>query len=142
MKILKGILNKLNMQIPDEPPETGGILGSKNDDIITDIINDRIKPSNKSCHYEPNVNFLNWHINKWTDEGITFKGVFHTHFVGIKTLSYADKVYISVIMKNMPKEITYLYFPVFVLPERELVCYKAEKSKEGLKISCEDVIVI
>jgi len=143
MKITKTVLYELNNMISDNPPETGGILGSKYDNIITDVIMDKVnKSSDKICCYEPNVDFLNQHINKWCEKGIDFKGIFHTHFVGVKTLSCADKIYISVIMKNMPAEITYLYFPVFVLPNREFVCYKAEKSDKEIKISCEDVIVI
>lgn len=143
MKISIAAFNKLNMLISDEPPEIGGILGSKNDNIITDIIKDEIKKSfQKKCYYEPNVDFLNQHINKWIEQGIAFKGVFHTHFVGVKTLSCADKKYINAIMRNMPEEIIYLYFPIFVLPSRELVCYKAEKSKKEIKIYHEDVVII
>ena len=143
MKISKNVLYKLNNLISDNPPETGGILGSKDNNIITDIIMDEIKkPSYKICCYEPNVDFLNHHIDKWLEKGISFKGVFHTHFVGIKTLSRADKKYISTIMNNMPEEIAYLYFPVFVLPDRKMVCYRAEKTKKEIKIFYEDVDII
>ena len=143
MKISKTVLNEINNLISDNPPETGGILGSKDNNIITDVIMDKIKnSSDKICCYEPNVDYFNQHIDKWVKKGIAFKGIFHTHFVGVKTLSCADKKYISAIMENMPEEITYLYFPVFVLPNRELVCYRAEKTNKEIKIYYENVIVV
>lgn len=143
MKISRIAFNKLNTMISDEPPETGGILGSKNYNIITDIIRDEIKKSSdKMCCYEPNVDFLNQHIERWAEKGVAFKGVFHTHFFGVKTLSCADEKYISAIMKSMPEKITHLYFPVFVLPSRELICYRAEKANKEIKIFYEDVIII
>ena len=134
---------KLNLLISDHPPESGGILGSIDDNIITEILKDKVKvSSNKICCYEPNVCFLNQQIAKWSTKGISFKGIFHTHFVGVSTLSLADKKYIHKIMKNMPTQIKYLYFPIFVLPNRELVCYKAEKFKNEINIFPEDVTII
>ncbi len=143
MNISRAAFDKLNTLISGEPPETGGILGSKKNNTITDIILDRTQKSfGISCYYEPDVDFLNKCIDEWAGNGILFKGVFHTHFAGVKTLSSADKKYISSIMKNMPEEIVYLYFPVFVLPNRELVCYKAERADSEVSIYLEDVIII
>lgn len=143
MKISITAFKKLNISISDQPPESGGILGSTYDDVITEILKDKVeKTPNKMCCYEPNVYFLNQQIAKWTDKGISFKGIFHTHFVGVNTLSLADKKYIHKIMKNMPTHIKYLYFPIFVLPNRELVCYKAEKIKNRINIFPEDVTII
>lgn len=143
MKISKTAFNTLNSAVSEEQTETGGILGSINNDIITDIIIDEIKdPIDKICYYEPNVDLFNQCIDEWISNGITFKGVFHTHFAGVKTLSIADKKYIFSIMDNMPEEIVSLYFPVFVLPDRELICYRAERLTEEVKILTEETIIV
>lgn len=143
MKIKKYVFDNLNRMISDEPPETGGILGSQDDDCITDVIMDKTKSNAaKICSYTPNVEFLNKSISKWADNGIYFMGVFHTHFVGVKSLSYADKKYIKRIMKSMPDGINCLYFPIFVLPEREMICYKAVRENVEIRIFNDELVVI
>lgn len=141
MKIIEESFNKINKLISDEPPETGGILGSNDDNCITDIILD--KPCNtysRFCCYEPNIPYLNKCIADWANERIHFKGIFHTHFAGVRSLSDADVKYIHVIMEKMPDQIKFLYFPVFVLPDRELVCYKAER-KDGVIYMCREEVI-
>ncbi len=143
MKITTSAYNKLYNLTPKKPPECGGILGSAHDGYITDVILDKIKnPTYKACQYEPNVEFLNACIDEWSANKIIFKGVFHTHFAGVKTLSNADIKYIYAIMNNMPDEITHLYFPVFVIPNQELVCYKAERAAGKIQIHSDDISFI
>ena len=141
MIIYKSAYNIINNLITDEPPETGGILGSNDGNIITNVIVDRnMEASIKRCIYSPNVDFLNECIATWAEENIVFMGIFHTHFMGVETLSDADKKYIHEIMEAMPKEIESLFFPVFVLPNRILACYKVERrcimeiKRDNLKI--------
>ena len=43
-------------------------------------------------------------------------------------------------MQAMPAQIEYLYFPIFVLPERELVSYKAKKTGTKINIIREETI--
>lgn len=143
MKTTKQIITKLNTLLSDISFETGGILGSENNDIITNIIIDEPDVTHTTlCRYEPNVEFLNKHIDNWSKKNIIFKGIFHTHFGGSKSLSSADKNYIYNIMKNMPSHITYLYFPVFVLPQEELICYIAKKENETIKIYIDNLDII
>ena len=42
-------------------------------------------------------------------------------------------------MKNMPKEIKSLYFPLVVMPEKEMLCYRAELINEKLAIEIENI---
>ena len=49
----------------------------------------------------------------------------HAHFHDVATLSEGDKVYIKKILEAMPPELATLYFPIIVLPKRELVSYRA-----------------
>ena len=140
MKIKRTVLEKINAAVPDTPPETGGILGSSDGNVIDRLIMDY--PSEipeRLCSYSPNTDFLNSCISDWQESNISFIGIFHTHFVGVKTLSHGDKKYINTIMAAMPDTIEYLYFPVFVLPERILVCYKAQRVYNEVEISSEEL---
>ena len=142
MKIQKQILQELNKKIADMPPETGGILGSKNGVLIEKIVIDRPNGIDKYCSYAPNVDFLNQALETWQKRNICFMGVFHTHFFGVKTLSEGDKNYITLIMQSMPKSIESLYFPIYLLPDRELVCYCAVRKDEIVEIYKEDLIIV
>ena len=143
MRITKEAYEILNNYITGEPPETGGILGSSDDNVITHVVLDKQNAlSVRCCSYSPNVDYLNGCIINWMRKGIKFMGVFHTHFAGVATLSEADKIYINSIMTAMPREITFLMFPVFVLPERKLICYRAEREKNLVNIIKENLEII
>lgn len=143
MKIQSDIVNSINESITGEPPETGGILGSLDGETITHFVMDEIgQLPERMCSYSPNVDFFNNCIEIWAQENIAFKGIVHTHFAGVQTLSEADKKYIYEIMNAMPEEINILYFPVFVLPDRKLICYKAQKHDEKTSISIDELEVV
>ncbi len=143
MIITKSALKEISNSLSDLHFEAGGILGSNNNQVISHIVTDipSILPS-CTCSYFPNVNFLNKQIEKWQIENIIFKGVFHSHIYGGKTLSDGDKKYIENIMKSMPVEINSLYFPVFVIPQKELICYKAIRISDTVFIKSENLTVI
>ena len=142
MKISKKILESFNSCILDKPPEIGGILGSHDNEVIDELVMDEPNPHTiKNCSYTPNISFLNQNIELWQSNNINFKGLFHTHYYGIKTLSCGDRKYIAEIMNSLPKSIKYLYFPVFVLPNRELICYKAVRENDTVFIEEEPLII-
>lgn len=143
MKILNSIIKEINISVSDIPPETGGILGSSNGNVIDKLIMDHPSETpERPCSYSPNTNFLNHCINKWQENNISFMGIFHTHFVGVKTLSSGDRNYIYAIMAAMPDNIEYLYFPIFVLPDRILVCYKAVKCGSMVDILLDELQIL
>lgn len=125
MKIYYNVLNEILQRVPSAPPETGGIIGGK-DERICLWEYDRGYPV-KGCAYRPNVNFLNQVIAEWLDKGYDFMGIFHVHFGGSKNLSDGDKRYIEEIMNVMPGNITQLYFPIVLQPDRQMVSYVACK---------------
>lgn len=142
MIITKEVYDLINGSIPEGPPETGGILGSTKDEIIDVVIMDVLRfPVERMCSYTPNVGFLNMNIEKWSNNSISFRGVFHTHFMGVDTLSHADRQYIELIMKAMPDTVKILYFPIFVLPKREIVCYRATFRNDKTEIQREETII-
>lgn len=140
MRILKSVIDTINNLVSDQPLETGGILGGHDNELIDEVVMDLPDSTNtRPCSYFPNVDFLNHTIEKWQKNGVFFRGIFHTHFVGVKTLSCGDKKYINAIMNAMPSSVDSLYFPVFVLPNRELVCYRAIKRHRTVEICYEEI---
>lgn len=68
--------------------------------------------------------------------------MFHTHFGASKTLSLSDQSYIQAIMQAMPEEITQLYFPVILLPEKQIVSYIATRKQEQITIACDEISLV
>lgn len=140
MRIKKEIYNNILTSVKDIPPESGGILGEK-DGVIQFVVYDEGRKTRKMCSYSPNVQKLNVVIQDWQEKGILFCGIFHTHFFGVETLSEGDRLYIKMIMEQMPIEIKRLFFPIVLLPQREMVVYVAKKEQEQLIIK-QDIVSI
>ena len=142
VKIKKSIIDLMVCSVPDRPPEIGGILGRHEelvDEIVIDLPNPHIP---KKCSYVPNISFLNGKIDIWAQNDIALAGIFHTHYFGVRTLSEGDKKYIQKIMSALPVCVEHLYFPIFVLPENELVCYKAVRQNGVVLIQKDDVVIV
>jgi len=139
MKISRYVYDQM-FQLPCVPPEIGGILGSKNEEI-DELVFDITEPSYFNGIYVPNVSFLNKCIDKWLDEGITFRGMFHTHALNWLELSSDDKKYIIQIMNAMPDSITKLYFPV-VFPLNFIRDFYAEKRDDQIIILEEELKIV
>lgn len=132
MIITKNALEHIFKIANSKKVELGGILGTDNNEIISRIVTDSSENS-FTCKFDyyPNIDFLNKEIESWAKQGISFMGIFHTHFSGCKNLSDADKKYIKEIMICSKGITEHLYFPVFTLPDNELNVYKASfKGKE------------
>lgn len=125
MKIYKHILEEIIKIVPSVPPETGGILGGRNQIISHCAFDNGEDTSNAYDTYAPNIQMLNSTIKQWEKSGIKFYGIFHSHCSKAKELSMADKRYISRIMKMMPPQVGSLYFPI-VIPEKELIVHRAD----------------
>ncbi len=141
MKITCNVYNKIILSQRDTPPETGGILGGINGTVTAAEL-DKGMQTREGCCYSPNVKAINETIKSWQQDNILFMGIFHTHFFGVKTLSLADKSYIEKIMKNMPSFIEGLYFPLIVMPQKEMIVYKATTNKERLTFEAENIVII
>ncbi len=143
MVITKSVFEKIKSALFASSYEAGGILGSEDNTVISHIVIDvPIQAPACACSYSPNIEFLNKQIENWQINQILFKGVFHSHFAGVKTLSKGDIQYIYTILNSMPSEIEYLYFPIFVFPQNELVCYKAIKQQNKISILYEDLYIV
>lgn len=140
MKISHRVLDELLSSIPCAPPETGGILGGKSGTVSTYAIDLGLDTFDNYDHYYPNVKYLNQIINDWAKQGISFYGVFHSHFPGGEQLSLRDKKYISHIMLAMPLEVNELFFPV-ILPTG-IIGYQASRYGSQVRICCDDIKII
>lgn len=141
MYICGTLLNNILNAMPSKPPEKGGIIGGKDEEICIWKYDAGLKE--RGCVYQPNVDFLNRVIASWTENGYDFMGILHVHFGGAKLLSEGDKRYIEKIMKAMPDSVKTLYFPVVVQPEKEFISYKAALDSQGkLEIVLDEVKII
>ena len=140
MRICRDIYNNILISVNNIPPESGGILGAK-DEIIQFVAYDEGVKNGKMCNYSPNVEKLNLVIQDWQEKGIMFCGIFHTHFFGVETLSEDDTLYIKAIMKQMPIEIEKLFFPIVVLPQRDMIVYVANREQEQLIIRKDTILI-
>ncbi len=141
MRIQEKIYNNIINFADDCRCECGGILGGKKDNCIADVFFDKGKDMGYPCVYKPDVESLNRQIKKWQLEHIQFMGMFHTHVGNATGLSETDRDYIRVIMQAMPENITNLYFPILVLPQKELIAYRAIKAEGEIQIKMEPVYV-
>lgn len=137
MLICKEILKDIWDKMPVRPPESGGILAGKGGKVCLWEYDKGCGA--RGCVYRPDVNYLNFVIAGWIEEGYDFMGILHVHFGNAEHLSEGDKKYIEKIMKAMPPHINELYFPIVVQPKRKFVPYKAVRDMNGnIKIFLDD----
>jgi len=120
--------------------EVGGILGGENN-IITEFEFDEGTALTSKQHYYPNIEKLNIYLESWQEDNIQFYGIAHSHFQDERGLSPGDIDYIHAIMSAMPSYIDFLYFPI-ILPQREMVSFKAVRAKNGVNIVNDDIKIL
>ena len=140
MKIKQSVLFELEELKNHQTVECGGIIGISGDEIVDRVELDEV-PAESAYEYVPNTTFLNKKLAQWSYRQIGFAGVFHTHLFNIRSFSEKDKIYAEKILCSM-ENAERLYFPVYVLPCGELICYVGEKTGEGVTITHEDIEVI
>ena len=141
MKIFRSVYDRLVNLTAPVPPETGGILGGK-EDTIAFYQSDTGNPDAKYPDiYFPNTAFLNRCIAQWQTRGISLLGIYHSHSINADCLSNGDKEYIRTIMYSLPPSIRSLYFPL-VFPKNHIKAYRADISDHQLIIACEQIEII
>lgn len=141
MKILRKAYNSLLNDTPPLPPETGGILGG-NDGIISEIFFDQNEDiHNAPAIYVPNIGLINKTIESWERTGISFYGMFHSHYSRDRELSPGDRKYILEIMRAMPRTISRLYFPI-ILPGEAVFGYHADRWNSEVHIARNNIEIL
>lgn len=141
MTIVKELLQTIRSNVSSCPFETGGILGSRDGILVSEIIMDPNDRETYRCCYIPNIRYFNQCIEEWNRKNIVFMGMFHTHFHNVSTLSDGDIKYIHTIMSAMPNEIDRLFFPIYILPQNQMICYEAIREKNNISVK-NDVLKI
>ena len=132
MRIRKEIYQRILDSCPAAPPETGGILGAHGVVIDTVVFDPGSETTDQAVYY-PDVEFLNAKLERWRQDRIAFRGLFHTHPRGQDSLSQADIEYIGSIMMSLPSSVTQLYFPI-VFPYSHMISFKAINQKHNVII--------
>ena len=134
------LIDQLLEELPEEEQhEAGGILGGKNG-VVTVYTVDKNQKSLHPCTYIPDVAMLNQIIKQWYQAGLVLMGVFHTHHFGVRTLSEGDKAYIQKIMSTAAQGVHKMYFPIVVMPAKEVVVYTATRTGDRIKIVEEAIV--
>ena len=141
MKIYRHVLDEIIQIVPCAPPETGGILGGRDRIISTFVFDKGISLSYERDIYTPDTRVLNHALQLWSQEGINFYGMFHSHFPGLEDLSRGDKRYISQLMRAMPHHISSLYFPI-VIPQEKMVVYRADLYGQDVHIVGDEIEIV
>ena len=92
MKLPYDIYIQLVWNLKSNIYETGGLLGGTNEQILR-ICFDKCKLITDSYSYIPNTEYLNQQLAIWSNEGINFLGMFHSHISGGLEPSVEDLLY-------------------------------------------------
>lgn len=139
MNVTEKVLKKIIDSYPLAPPENGGILGSKAG-IICEYFHDKCSIMDRAV-YVPNVEMLNSVIEKWSENGIDFAGIIHSHISDNGSLSYNDKIYICSIFDNLPISVNSLFFPIFLPKTSKIIPYVAVRGNRGIVFIKDNVCV-
>ena len=72
MKITQKAIDIIRSSVASTSVETGGIMGSEDGILISDIIMDIPNNEVYRCYYAPNVKFFNKCIADWKQQNIKF----------------------------------------------------------------------
>ena len=132
MYITKEVYQQIIDSYPLVPPENGGIIGSRNG-IVFQYLHDYSGQPNTIASYQPNTEWMNQSIDRWSDAGVVFAGILHSHPQEQTALSQSDRLYITQIMRSLPESINRLFFPV-VIPGKRIISFTAVRRGNQVSI--------
>ena len=109
MKIRQTVLDRIGVTIGKHKPETGGVLGIKENVICSFYFDEN--STRITTEYCPNISDINFNLGEWAKDGIAFAGIIHSHPNGCAELSATDKESIFHILKTI-NCLHRLYFPI------------------------------
>lgn len=128
--IKKKVFDSILYNTPCPSPETGGIIGCKNN-IITSYYPDKGINNNRADCYQLSTSLLNEILVTWINQKIQFCGIYHSHYEGDIQLSVGDLKYIKNILFHIRSYSDSLLFPL-VFPKHKIIFYKARLQEETL----------
>ena len=117
--IRESVIKNIFSTIGIHTPESGGILGSNRENIITHFEFDKYNVGNKNS-YIPNIQYLNNIItNIWSSNNIKFCGLIHSHPVLYSHPSRGDIEYGKVVIEAF-EYLNKIYLPILGIENKNL----------------------
>lgn len=124
MNVKTTIYNDIVSTIGGVLPETGGILGKKDETICAYYFD--YTASCDSNTYKPDMVTVNRIISEWERQDIQFAGIIHSHEEMQSKLSCADIVYAQEIMTANDMET--ILFPLVIIGDKtRLIMYTVDR---------------
>jgi hypothetical protein len=140
MRISCSAFNYL-MKIEDLGIEQGFLLGCENG-MITEISKaENYAETYDKYSFTPDIIKCNRQISAWLENDIIFSGILHTHCCNVDYLSEYDKEYIRKVFKSMPDDITTLYFPILVFPDKRIISYYSKRYYDEVIIVGDNIVI-
>ena len=115
------------------PIESGGIIGKRKNVILAFYPDTECKRSIEQ--YTPNINELNSVIEQWSNKGIEFIGIIHSHPNGNKLPSILDEKYVSELLMHNT-HLKCILFPIVTLTNNkvEIHFYKFKSKFKKIRV--------
>ena len=139
LQITSEVIQQIEQTIGKYPPEHGGILGAKEDGIISEFYFDHLGKSS-SNGYSPDVESINRIlIEDWMPRNIYMVGIVHSHNPEIFSLSCGDIHYGIQILRSLDT-VDAFYLPVVTVSSHKTILHPyVIYSKKPTDIICKDI---
>ena len=139
LRITRSVIQQIEQTIGLYPPECGGILGAKEDGIISEFYFDRLGESS-SEGYSPDVESINSIlINDWMPRGIYMVGIVHSHSQELYALSCGDIRYGIQILQALDT-VDAFYLPVVTVSLQRMILHPyVVYSKKPADVICKSI---
>ncbi len=119
LKLSKDVFSQIVDTIGKHPPECGGVLGARENGVITEFYFDEHGTSSANG-YAPNVEMINeMLIHDWMPRGILMVGIVHSHANGNCVPSCSDVGYGIRILQALDT-VDRFYLPIATVNDGEL----------------------
>ena len=123
MLICQYVIDEISRSLGLFDYESGGLIGSRNGDILDVFYYDEGRRSNDN-EYAPSVDELQKQLNNWSKEHIEFKGIIHSHIISDRlSPQYIQMAYKIISMNTLSS----ILMPVFLISEQSIIWYEVNK---------------
>ena len=123
MLICQYVIDEISRSLGLLDYESGGLIGSRNGDILDVFYYDEGRRSNDN-EYAPSVDELQKQLNNWSKEHIEFKGIIHSHIISDRLSPQDIQMAYKIISMNT---LSSILMPVFLLSEQRIIWYEVNK---------------
>ena len=123
MLICQYVIDEISRSLGLFDYESGGLIGSRNGDILDAFYYDEGRRSNDN-EYAPSVDELQKQLNNWSKEHIEFKGIIHSHIISDRLSPQDIQMAYKIISMNT---LSSILMPVFLLSEQRIIWYEVNK---------------